>query len=381
MRAAFGERRQDGLLPRVAAPARAPAHDDRVVARNDGTIGGHENVDADLPREGLVGGEARVDRAGDLAGVTLYAGLRLGEEAAVDRPGGDGPAHSAASAKLVSSRTLAGRLAHARVDMGLERAAKDIAAEAARVLTDHLRIETGFDRLEREDGGREGVDALRVEEDAGDPFDDGVERAAGPVGDDRAPRGHGLERDDAEILFAREKQAAAVLIEGLQIVRRGPAAELHCRTRHGAQPRLLGTTADDHEPAPEPRAGGDREIDALVGHELADREVEVAGRLPRDRIGLEIDRRKDDRAVATVDLGDAPRDEARIGDEMIDVGGGSDVPDAERWHGQRHEQTREPRSVRLVRMVLIPQVAHRRVAIADVHRVRMGDDALRRAGF
>ena len=56
-------------------------------------------------------------------------------------------------------------------------------------------------------------------------------------------------------------------------------------------------------------------------------------------------------------------------------------PRAQHRHRQRHDHAGEPPAVGTVGMVLIPQVAHRRMAIADVHGIWMRDDALRRAGL
>lgn len=62
--------------------------------------------------------------------------------------------------------------------------------------------------VELVDGVADGVNGLLGEEGAG-AGDDGVESAAGGVGDNGATSGHGLDGGDAEIFFAGEEEGAA----------------------------------------------------------------------------------------------------------------------------------------------------------------------------
>ena len=203
--AARRHRRQHQLLPGVAVPARASAHCDVGKARSRVAIGGQTDLESQPAREILVLIEPSVHLARRLAGVALHAGLRLGQEAAVDRPCRARP-HSAASANVEASRRPSVRSIAPSI-APFRRRREDVAAEPARVAADLLGLERVFHRFEALDRSHEGVRGLAFEEGAGDALDDGVERAAGAEGDDGSPRGHRLERHDAEILFAGKSRA------------------------------------------------------------------------------------------------------------------------------------------------------------------------------
>ena len=91
-----------------------------------------------------------------------------------------------------------------------------------------------------------------VEQDAGPPVDDRLERPAGPESDDRAAGRHRLDRNDAEVLGPRrdERTAAADQLE-----QAGPfdvADEPGPRPGKPLEGRPFGTVADDDEVASSP---------------------------------------------------------------------------------------------------------------------------------
>ena len=165
-------------------------------------------------------------------------------------------------------------------------------------------------------GGRQPRDALLVEQEPGGRRlpagrHDRLQGPARGQGDHRAPGGHGLEGDDAEVLAAGEEHGPALAVEARDLRVAAPAEELDGRSGEGAQAGLLGAGPHDQEPPPERRGRADGQIDALVRHECRDDEVEVALGAVGQLEALDVDGRIDDRRLAPVAAADARRARAR----------------------------------------------------------------------
>jgi hypothetical protein len=124
-------------------------------------------------------------------------------------------------------------------------------------------------------------------------------------------------------------------------------------------------------------------LDALPGGEFR---VAVASRLRaiedmQTRLQLvEQGRQHHVRAAVVVAL-DALRDIAGVGDEMVDAVRGAHVPLPQRGRGERHQRARHGAGRRAVLGIQVPDIAHGRMAVADVHRLGAGNDALGRTGL
>src|SRR6187455_2875555 len=106
--------------------------------------------------------------------------------------------------------------------------------------------------------------ARRAVEDAMLAVDDDVTDAAGAERHDRSAAGERLDGGDAEVLDARLHEAAGAAVELAQLVV-GDAPEDSDVSAAGGEAMLLGPAADDAERQPELGAGGDGEVEALVG--------------------------------------------------------------------------------------------------------------------
>lgn len=172
------------------------------------------------------------------------------------------------------------------------------------------------------------LDGLFVEEAAGLAVFDGLEGAAFAVGDDGGAAGLGLDWGDAEVFFGGEDKCLGVLhlvfedFEGL--------VAHHRDVGLGYCFRLLevGTVADDDELFVGHLVKGfDNQLDFLVGHHARGGQIIVLLVLAAGK-GIDINWRIDDVGFAAVDFLDAARDEAAIGDEVVDAIGRARIPDA-----------------------------------------------------
>src|SRR6266852_2092880 len=114
---------------------------------------------------------------------------------------------------------------------------KDLAVKSLRVRAQLVRIPgSGFCSPNRPN---ETLHLLFLEQHAGPTIDDGVQRATTSVGNDRPTAGVGLQRRDAEILFARKDQRAAARVELLQLVVCDAPDELDIAPCSSAQRRQI----------------------------------------------------------------------------------------------------------------------------------------------
>lgn len=103
---------------------------------------------------------------------------------------------------------------------------------------------------------------------AGLAVDHGLTRTAATVGDDWRPTGLGFDRDDSEILGAREEHDRCLPVELSHLVVGPPPQKPNVgRSRQGAEPRFFGASANNREWNGSVAAGFDGKIHAFVGDE------------------------------------------------------------------------------------------------------------------
>ena len=120
-----------------------------------------------------------------------------------------------------------------------------------------------------------------------------------------------------------------------------------------------------------------RDIGPLIGHQLADPEIFLVHGI-RWREQPCLHRRMHHLRLAPPRLGDAGGDIVAVGQNNVAAGGASHIPLAQGGRAQWHQQPRGPAALRAILVILIPDIAHGRVAIGDMHRIGPGDDALGR---
>ena len=132
----------------------------------------------------------------------------------------------------------------------------------------------------------------------------------------RRAGGHGLHWSDAEILQAGIDIGAAASQQLLHLMSRGATKEASGRTRHRLKPGALRAITHHHQGQIQLPAGLHHQIHALVGHQTADREIEIfPGLLPIE--ARHINWWRQHRGAAAPVTGDALGREARISDQMI----------------------------------------------------------------
>ena len=144
------------------------------------------------------------------------------------------------------------------------------------VCLNRARIETH--RLEALHGlGQRRCSRLAKEETAHALYDR-IERAACRVGDDRPAGCHGLDRSDAEIVFAgkNERAAASAVLIGLGVVK--PSHKSNVGTSHGLKLCALASVADYHERQPEAVERLHRQVDALIRNQARHDQKEIIRR-------------------------------------------------------------------------------------------------------
>ncbi len=139
-------------------------------------------------------------------------------------------------------------------------------------------------------------------------------------------------------------------------------------------PRVRPVPGDDERQA-ELAERADRDLDALVGHDLREHEVVLADVPGREAAGL--DRRVENRRVAGEVALDAPLRDRRVRDVGVHALGGDEVPLAPAAHDRREQRPRQRAARGQGRLALVPRVAERVVAVADVDRLGIRDHAVR----
>ena len=223
------------------------------------------------------------------------------------------------------------------------------------------------------------LDGLLLEEAACLAIFDGLECAAFAVGDDRGTTGLGFNWGDAEVFFGGENECFSMLHLVLEDFE-GLVAH-HRDVSPGNCFRLLevGTVADDDELLVGHLVEGfDDQLDFLIGYHARGGQIIVLLVLAAGK-GIDIDWRIDDVGFAAVDFLDAARDEAAVGDEVIDAIGRARIPNAhvvqdELGDGPLEAMVKTGLTQVLVREV--PGVAYRAVHVGDVDLVWARQDAL-----
>lgn len=228
------------------------------------------------------------------------------------------------------------------------------------------------------DGLDDALDGLFVEEAAGLAVFDGLKGAASAVGDDGCAAGLGFDWGDAEILFGGENKGFGVLHLVLEDFEGLVAHHRDVGLGDGLGLLEVGAVADDDELFVGHLVEGfDDQFDFLVGHHARGGQVVVLLVLAAGE-GRDINRRVDDIGFAAVDFLDAARDEAAVGDEIIDAVGRARIPDAHVVQDELGEGTLEAVVEAGFAQVLVrevPGIADGAVHIGDVDLVRPGQDA------
>ena len=216
------------------------------------------------------------------------------------------------------------------------------------------------------------LDGLFFEEAAGLAVFDGLEGAAFAVGDDGCAAGLGFDGGDAEVFFGGKDEGFGMLhlvledFEGL-VAHHGDVGLGDCF-------RLLkvGAIADGDELfVGHLIESFDNQLDFLVGHHARGGQVVILFVLATSE-GIDIDWRVDDVGFAAVDFLDTARNEAAVGDEVVNAIGRARIPDAHIVQDQLGDGTFEAMVEAGFAQVLmreVPGVAYRAVHIGDVNLV------------
>lgn len=135
-----------------------------------------------------------------------------------------------------------------------------------------------------------------------------------------------------------------------------------------------------HDELPPQRgAGFDCEVHALVAPMFSGDQIVVSA--GADGVLLHVDRRMDDLGIASVVFPDSVAHEGRVGDELVDTVGRQGIGAAKATRHGVSQRSNQCRQLPEVDLPLIPDVAQRRMAVADVSRIRGRDNPLRGTGF
>lgn len=232
------------------------------------------------------------------------------------------------------------------------------------------------------DGFDDAFFRLLREEAAGLAVFDGLEGAASAVGDDGGAAGLGLDGSDAEVFFSGEDEGFGVLHFVPEHLK-GLVAQ-HCDVggRDGFCLLEVGAVADDDEVTLRHLVKGlDDEFDFFVGDEARGGQVVVLFVFAAGE-GSDVDGRVDDVGLAAVDFLDAARDEAAVGDEVVNAIGRARIPDAHVVQDELCDGALEAVvEARLAQVLVreVPGVADGAVDVGDMELVRPGEDAFRDA--
>lgn len=223
------------------------------------------------------------------------------------------------------------------------------------------------------------LDGLLFEEASGLAIFDGLKSAAFAIGDDRCTAGLCFDGGDAEVFFGGKDEGFRVLHLVLEDFERLVAH--HGDVGFGDSLGLLevGTVANDDELfVGHLIEGFDDQLDFLIGHHARGGQVVVLLVLAAGE-GIDIDWRINDVGFAAVDFLDATRDEATVGDEVVDAIGRSRIPDAhvvqdKLGNGPLEAVVKAGFAQILVREV--PGVAYRAVHVGNVNLIRPRQDSL-----
>ena len=223
------------------------------------------------------------------------------------------------------------------------------------------------------------LDGLLFVEAAGIAVFDGLKGAAFAVGNDGGATGLGFNWGDAEVFFGIEDEGLGVLHFILEDFEGLVAHHRDVGLSDGLGLLEVGTVADDDELFVRHLIEGfDDRLDFLVGHHARGGQVVVPFVLAAGE-GIDIDWRVDDVGFAAVDFLDVTRDEAAVGDEVVDAVGRTRIPDAHIVQDELGDDALEDvieTGFAQVLMRKVPGVAYRAVHVGDVELVWARQDAL-----
>ena len=205
---------------------------------------------------------------------------------------------------------------------------------------------------------------------------DRLQNASRGIPDDRPSRRHGLHGRDAEILHLRIDKRPGVGKETRPPSLIKISSKSDRRPCHRLETLIFPPMAKYHQRHPQLIECRDDQIKLLALHQAAAGKKIAARALPyRERI--HIHGRINDAALPPVIMADARGDRLRICEHDLRPLGGEPVPDTEfremRLDKRAHEKG-EP-AARNIRMRVRPKIARRRMAIAHMKRMRLGNHA------
>lgn len=223
------------------------------------------------------------------------------------------------------------------------------------------------------------LDGLLFEKTAGLAVFDSLQSAAFAVGDDGSAAGLGFDRGNAEIFLSGEYEGLRVLHLVLEDFKGLVPHHRNVGLSNGLGLLEVGTVADDDKlPIGHLVIGFDDQFDFLVGHHARGGQIVILLVLAAGE-GIDIDWRVDDVGFATVDFLDAARDEAAVGDEVVNTVGRARIPDAhvvQDEFGDGPLETMIETGLAQVLVREIPSVTYRAVHVGDVNLVWARQDAL-----
>src|SRR6202453_3931682 len=190
---------------------------------------------------------------------------------------------------------------------------------------------------------------------------------ASPVGNHRSSTRLRLDRRHPKVLFSRKQQSPAPGVFAPQHLIRYLAEKFYAWSRLRSQTTFLRSTADNAKLPLQAITGRDDQVQPFVVHEAAHGEVTVPGFLEAGSRG--VDGRIQHRAGPRVILPNAVCDILGVGRKHSDSLCGSKVPGPYIVRCDGEERFCKARQAANVVMVLRPQIAHRSVAITNVHSV------------
>ena len=223
------------------------------------------------------------------------------------------------------------------------------------------------------------LDGLIFEEAAGLAVFDSLEGAAFAISDDRGAAGLGFDWGDAEVFFGGKDEGFGMLHLVLEDFEGLVAHHGDVGFGDGLGFLEVGAVTDDDELfVGHLIEGFDDQLDFFVGHHARGSQVVVLF-VPAAGEGIDIDWWIDDVGFAAIDFLDAARDEATVGDKVVDAVGRARIPDAnvvqdELGYGTLEAVVEAGLAQVLVREV--PGVADWAVHIGDVDLVWPRQDAL-----
>src|SRR5258708_5973973 len=203
-----------------------------------------------------------------------------------------------------------------------------------------------------------------------------IEGASAPERDNWPSRCVRFQRREPEVLSTWENECATMRKEISDLPVGQPARKAYRWSSNALQRWPCRSVANDHERETAHRARLDGEVDALVCVEARDDEVVIPRSIGRLK-SIDVNRRKDDVAVASIRCTDAAGRLGGDGDEAIHAPCRVNVPPPQRSRECTRRQSRERAKLRARQIaVQAPRPTHRRITVAHVHGAFWNGDTL-----